>query len=335
MPRRREIYALCQRYDIIIVEDDPYWYLQYPSARKEPVPAPPKSSGFAFLDSLMPSYLSVDVDGRVVRLDTFSKTVAPGCRLGWITAQPDIVERLLRITETSTQQPSGFVQGMVAELVVGPLKGGNGKGGLMDGRGWQVDGWVRWLEGLRGEYERRMNKMCDILDAGRTRVKTGRRRSFSRLVEKVDLEGPGAGDEWAVVETTQFFEFERPTGGMFAWIKMAFENHPLFGSMDNVQLALGFWLFLTTAPHKVLATPGATFAATPEIAAEKGWKYFRICFSAVPEDELEEICRRLVKGIAAFFEVKDRKIIDDLLDDMEDDISTQDTADLGLVMGCC
>ena len=30
--RRREIYALCVKYDIIIIEDDPYWYLQFPSA---------------------------------------------------------------------------------------------------------------------------------------------------------------------------------------------------------------------------------------------------------------------------------------------------------------
>jgi DNA-binding transcriptional MocR family regulator len=107
--RRRELYALCCKYDIIIVEDDPYWYLQFPSAaeaearskglgtpRQTKAYKPPKSSGFAFLDSLVPSYLSVDTEGRVVRLDTFSKTVAPGCRLGWITAQPAFIERLER-----------------------------------------------------------------------------------------------------------------------------------------------------------------------------------------------------------------------------------------------
>lgn len=112
--RRKEIYALCVKYDIIIIEDDPYWYLQYPSANPSRFsaakhdPCPPstrKSSGYAFLDSLVPSYLSVDTQGRVVRLDTFSKTVAPGCRLGWITTQPALCERLLRITECSTQQP--------------------------------------------------------------------------------------------------------------------------------------------------------------------------------------------------------------------------------------
>lgn len=107
--RRKDIYAICQEYDIIIVEDDPYWYLQYPSAATHEAESrglstprltlthkPVKSSGYEFIDSLVPSYLSVDTDGRVIRLDTFSKTVAPGCRLGWITAQPAFIERLLR-----------------------------------------------------------------------------------------------------------------------------------------------------------------------------------------------------------------------------------------------
>ena len=135
LARRKEIYAVCQKYDILIIEDDPYWYLQYPSAnvmslraRGKPVSTnypiqgqshnynadkPRSTSGHPFLDSLVPSYLHVDTDGRVIRLDTFSKTVAPGCRLGWITAQPMFIEKILRITETSTQQPSGFVQSMI------------------------------------------------------------------------------------------------------------------------------------------------------------------------------------------------------------------------------
>lgn len=106
--RRKELYAVCSKYDVVIVEDDPYWYLQFPSAAVEEArsrgQAPPvveehvpsKSSGFDYIDSLTPSFLSVDTDGRVIRLDTFSKTVAPGCRLGWITAQPALIERFQR-----------------------------------------------------------------------------------------------------------------------------------------------------------------------------------------------------------------------------------------------
>lgn len=108
LKRRKEIYALASKYDIIIVEDDPYWYLQFPSAavhearlrghetRHIETHTPAKTSGYEFIDSLVPSYLSIDVDGRVIRLDTFSKTVAPGCRLGYVTAQPAIIERITR-----------------------------------------------------------------------------------------------------------------------------------------------------------------------------------------------------------------------------------------------
>ncbi|KAJ6155496.1 hypothetical protein N7470_006062 [Penicillium chermesinum] len=130
--RKKQIYALCQKYDIIIIEDEPYWNLQYPSAyemearcRGLACPPPPnfnankKSSGYSFLDSLAPSYLSIDTEGRVVRLDTFSKTIAPGSRCGWITAQPAVIERITRITEVTTQQPSGFVQSVIAETILG------------------------------------------------------------------------------------------------------------------------------------------------------------------------------------------------------------------------
>jgi DNA-binding transcriptional MocR family regulator len=85
--RRKDIYAICSKYDVMIIEDDPYWYLQFPSAaesealsRNLPYKPTPmytpeqmsKSSGFPFLDSLVPSYLSVDTEGRVIRLDTVS-----------------------------------------------------------------------------------------------------------------------------------------------------------------------------------------------------------------------------------------------------------------------
>jgi DNA-binding transcriptional MocR family regulator len=208
--RRKDLYAIFKKYDVLIVEDDPYWYLQYPSANSlsrlsSDESTTKKSSGFPFLDSLVPSYLSMDTDGRVIRLDTFSKTVAPGCRLGWITAQPRFIERILRIAESTTQQPSGFVQAMVAELLIGPQNSDDGgRGGNKDGSGWKADGWVRWLEGLRAQYEARMNTMCDILEEGSEVVRMGRRGSLSAL--SLDDEG---SDEWAVIETTHMYDFVR------------------------------------------------------------------------------------------------------------------------------
>lgn len=58
LERKREIYSLCSKYDILILEDDPYFVLQYDCG-----------------DELIPSFLSMDTDGRVIRFDSFSKVV--------------------------------------------------------------------------------------------------------------------------------------------------------------------------------------------------------------------------------------------------------------------
>ncbi|OJD33470.1 aromatic amino acid aminotransferase [Diplodia corticola] len=351
LQRRKEIYELCVKYDIIIVEDDPYWYLQYPSANPAPPSKPEgKSSGFDFLDSLVPSYLSIDYEGRVIRVDTFSKTVAPGCRLGWLTAQPAIVERILRLTETSTQQPSGFVQSMIAELIMGPQSKQDGGGA--DGRGgWDVSGWVRWLEGLRGNYERRMNAMCDVLDAGKHLLKTGRRHSLSTLVHPSSSNGTAEDldeDEWAVVESTQIYSFVRPLGGMFVWLRFDFRSHPLSSSRKTssssssssssstsspttippARLSRALWVFLTTAPHRVLVSPGAIFAPTPDIAARDAHNCFRMCFAACPDADVVPITRRFVRGARLFWRIRDPARIDEILEDEDSGVERE-----GLEMG--
>ncbi|KAI6860839.1 aromatic amino acid aminotransferase-like protein [Hortaea werneckii] len=355
LQRRREIYALCSQYDIIIVEDDPYWYLQFPTstavnttttshpanqsfnphisllANGEPRPEGWKSSGYAFLDSLVPSFISIDTDGRVIRLDTFSKTVAPGCRLGWISAQPALVERILRITETTTQQPSGFVQSLIAELVLGPdheglndpppkhLKGG--KGGLPAGQGWKADGWVRWLEGLRGNYERRMKLMCSTLDEGRDLIKSGRRNSLTNPPTLAGEADEADDDEWAVIETSPLYSFDWPVGGMFIWLRIHFASHPLYTtyrkSAQLPRLSRALWIFWTRKPHLVLVSPGSIFSPTDKIREEQGWQFFRLCFAAIDEEALVPTSKRLARGVREFFRIKDRGTIEELLEEDE------------------
>lgn len=72
--RRREVVEICDRESIPIVEDHAYAELCYEGER-EPS-----------LKSLAPS--------NVVFLHTFSKIFAPGARLGWAAADPDLVEKL-------------------------------------------------------------------------------------------------------------------------------------------------------------------------------------------------------------------------------------------------
>lgn len=351
LQRRREIYALACKYDILICEDDPYWYLQFPTstaknttttsspantsfnpdvqmfANAEPRPDGWKSSGYAFLDSLVPSFINIDIEGRVLRLDTFSKTVAPGCRLGWLTAQPALIERLLRVTETSTQQPSGFVQSMIAELILGPDHAGldakdGSKGGLPSGAGWKADGWVRWIEGLRGNYERRMNEMCTILDSRKYQVKSGRRNSLNNAYDD------GSEDEWSVIEKAQLYSFDWPVGGMFVWLKIHFETHPVYSLYKKEphgleRLSRALWIFWTTKPYRVLGAPGTMFSPTDAIREKDGWKFFRLCFAAINEEDLGPVTKRLAEGVQGFWRIKDRKVIERLLEENESSILAQ------------
>lgn len=324
----------------MIIEDDPYWYLQFPSALNAESSArgvspaipeaqtPSKSSGFPFIDSLVPSYLQLDTDGRVIRLDTFSKTVAPGCRLGWITAQPAIIERILRITEASTAQPSGFVQAMIAEVIIGPQPAKaefsrKTKPEQAAFTGWQVDGWVRWLEGLRGAYERRMNRMCNILEDGRFHLKQGTPLKASE-------------SDWAVISKTEMYSFNWPHGGMFVWVQMHFNTHPLASQVHGSRLSELFWLFLTQKPYLVLVAPGGTFSPSTEIKERDGWKYLRMCFAAVEEDDVDRCSERFVRAVNAFWAIKSTKELEDIEDDNEAFLMGEEggMSNLGLTMGC-
>jgi len=82
----------------------------------------------------------MDVDGRVLRLDSFSKVISPGSRVGWITASEQIVERFIRHSECSTQNPSGFAQIILFKLL---------------DETWGHAGYLDWLINLRLEYTKR------------------------------------------------------------------------------------------------------------------------------------------------------------------------------------
>ncbi|OBT85885.1 hypothetical protein VE02_04471 [Pseudogymnoascus sp. 03VT05] len=305
--RRKEIYSICTKYDIVIIEDDPYWHLQYTSAapleasaRNLPRPAPlsaisssQKSSGFPFLDSLVPSYLSMDTDGRVVRFDTFSKSIAPGCRLGWVTAQPKLIERLLRITEGTTQNPSGFVQAMVAQVIMGPQSNDRNSGPT----GWKVDGWVRWLEGLRGNYERRMQIMSAVLEEGKFTIQQ------KRMANDEDA-------EWAVVKKAEMYNFTWPRAGMFLWLRYNFDSHPLIGQVDGPRLAKALWVWLTRKPYLALVMPGEIFDAVPGSTTSEGWRFCRICFAAVEEEDVQKVSVGFARGVESFWHLRKVKDIE-------------------------
>ncbi|KAI0672561.1 L-tyrosine:2-oxoglutarate aminotransferase [Trametes maxima] len=138
LERRKKIYEIAQRYDLIIIEDDPYYFLQYDRTRSEPG----ASNDFAR------SLLSMDTDGRVIRIDSFSKIMAPGMRLGWITSTPAFYDYLVKYIDLSTQNPHGFGQILITSLL-GPS-------------GWQLSGFDKWVRSLRADYQRRRDFLLSL-----------------------------------------------------------------------------------------------------------------------------------------------------------------------------
>lgn len=91
LERRRQLVAIAQRRNFVIVEDDPYGRLRYRGEHLPPVK-------------------SFDDSGCVVYLSTLSKTVAPGFRTGWIVASPAIRDKLVIAKQASDLHTSSFDQ---------------------------------------------------------------------------------------------------------------------------------------------------------------------------------------------------------------------------------
>lgn len=173
--------------------------------------------------------------------------------------------------------------------------------------GWRLDGWVRWLAGLRGEYERRMALMCSILEENTYQLK----QSTPTRASDAD---------WGVITKTRILTFDWPRGGMFVWARVHFENHPLYRTpgeeipvLDGPTLANAFLIFTTHAPNLVLGSPGAMFSATPEIRAERGWSYVRLCFAAESDENIENGSRRYAESLQRFWRIKDVAAIEKLV----------------------
>ncbi|XP_045687772.1 kynurenine/alpha-aminoadipate aminotransferase, mitochondrial [Phyllostomus hastatus] len=96
--RKKEIYELARKYDFLIIEDDPYYFLQ-------------------FNKPWIPSFLSMDIDGRVIRSDSFSKVLSAGLRIGFISGPKPLIERVVLHTQVSTLHTSTFTQLMIFQLL--------------------------------------------------------------------------------------------------------------------------------------------------------------------------------------------------------------------------
>src|SRR6516165_7844514 len=105
--RRHTLVSLANKYGIPIVEDDPYGQLRYEG---EHLPS------LVVLDRENLPHDDGYTLGNVIYLSTFSKTLAPGLRLGWIVAPPEVISRLVQLKQGADLHSSTFGQMVAYEV---------------------------------------------------------------------------------------------------------------------------------------------------------------------------------------------------------------------------
>ena len=89
--RRRELLALAERYGLPLVEDDYVGDLRYDGPRE-------------------PSLKALDRAGNVIHISTFSKTLMPGPRVGYVLTAGPLLERLVALKRQTDLGTSGLIQ---------------------------------------------------------------------------------------------------------------------------------------------------------------------------------------------------------------------------------
>jgi 2-aminoadipate transaminase len=96
--RREEIINLARKYDVLIVEDSPYREIRFEGEHQK-------------------TLFELDNQGQVITLGTFSKTFAPGFRLGWAIAHKDIIDKMVIAKQSMDLCTPTFNQKIAARAI--------------------------------------------------------------------------------------------------------------------------------------------------------------------------------------------------------------------------
>ena len=136
LERRQKLVELADRYGVPIVEDDPYGQLRYEG---EHIPS------IVALDSEYRGPNGGHYSGNVIYLSTFSKLLAPGLRLAWVIAPPEVIRKLVMTKQAADLHTSSFNQYVAYEVA---------KGGFLD----------EHVKKIRSVYKERRDVMFEMME---------------------------------------------------------------------------------------------------------------------------------------------------------------------------
>jgi 2-aminoadipate transaminase len=136
LDRRQRLIELADHYGVPILEDDPYGQLRYEG---EHLPS------LVSLDARLHATDGAPYRGNVIYISTFSKTLAPGLRLGWVIAPEEVIQRLVTAKQ-GTDLHTATLNQMVAFEVA--------RGGFLD----------QHIKIIRATYRERRDAMLHAMD---------------------------------------------------------------------------------------------------------------------------------------------------------------------------
>jgi len=199
--KRRRLIELAERYDFVLFEDDPYVELRFEGEDQ-------------------PTMLSLDSADRVVYASSFSKTVCPGIRVGYLAGPAEVITQIRRMATATYISPSMVSQAIVAELCVS---------GAIE----------RSIETVKNALRERRDVLCAAL-----------RRDLPEA------------------------RFVVPEGGYFLWVELP-EGSDVAALAGRAQEL------------------GVVFVKGTDFLLEGGENAFRIAYSGVRSDQIDEAVSRL------------------------------------------
>jgi 2-aminoadipate transaminase len=136
LERRRQLVELADKYGVPIVEDDPYGQLRYEG---DHIPS------VVSLDSEYRGPNGGHYSGNVIYLSTFSKLLAPGLRLAWVVAPPEVIRKLVMTKQAADLHTASFNQYVAYEVA---------KGGFLD----------EHVKTIRATYKERRDVMVEMME---------------------------------------------------------------------------------------------------------------------------------------------------------------------------
>jgi DNA-binding transcriptional MocR family regulator len=205
--KRHQLVTLAAAHGVTIFEDDPYVELR-------------------FSGETLPTMLSLDTADRVVYASSFSKTVCPGIRVGYLVGPEKLIARIAKLATNTYISPNMVAQAIVNEFC---------RGGAFE----------RSIETVKGALRERAATLCSALER----------------------ELPEA-------------RFVAPQGGYFLWVELPEGTD-------------GDALFTAAAARGVQIVKGTDFLI------EGGENAFRIAYSGVTPEQIEQGVARLAEAVRA------------------------------------